>query len=103
MTIGASLAESLIASAASAPSDADRALISGSAAHYLAQVAAQSSYAEFTSRQEAQGFRGRAVAAIDGLTEVLDGFAGAGFAAEASGLMRATRSLQTALIGDINE
>lgn len=103
MDLGIRLAERLSAEVASAPADADRALLIASAAQFLSATSAQSVFAAYASRQEAQAFRGRATMAIDTVTDMLETFSGSTFDVQSTLLRRSARDLQAALIADINE
>lgn len=102
-TISRSLAESLITSASTAPSDGDRALLIAGAAQFLAQGAAQVAYVTFASRREALAYRSSALDAISGLIDTLEGFGSSLFQAETSALVSQLRDLQAAIVSDINE
>lgn len=103
MDLGISLAERLSAEVAAAPADADRALLISSAAQFLSATSAQSVFAAYASRQEAQAFRARATTAIDTATDLLETFSGSAFDVQSTLLRRSARDLQAALIADINE
>ncbi|MBD8554922.1 DNA circularization N-terminal domain-containing protein [Rhizobium sp. CFBP 8762] len=103
MTMALTLSETLTAKAIAAPAQADRALLLSATAHLLAQSAALSPYAHYTSRREALAFRARVVAMADQLSDALDGLAGSPFETNAQELRRATRSFAAAVIADINE
>jgi prophage DNA circulation protein len=101
--ISRSIAESLISSANDAPSDGDRALLTGAAAQFLAQGTMQAAYVAFASRREALSFRGSTLDALDALVVSLEGFGGTLFQAETSAMVRQARDLQAAIVSDINE
>ncbi len=103
MSIGMTVAEALTASVADAPADADRALLISAAAQFLAQAAAQSAYAEYTSSQQALAFRARTTDAADGMSAALETITASSFQADSTALRRGIRQLQSALIADINQ
>jgi hypothetical protein len=103
MDLGISLAEQFSAQVTLAPADADRALLIAAAAQFLSATSAQSVFAAYASRQEAQAFRTRATTAIDTVTDMLETFSGSAFDVQSTVLRRSARDLQAALIADINE
>lgn len=104
MSIAASMAERLAGDLSNAPAEADMALLSSSAAHFLAQAASQSLYADYPSRNDAIALRSRLYAAIDAVCDALEPAGGsAAYYAERSGLGRSLRDLQARLMADINQ
>lgn len=103
MSMALTLVEQLNAASLDAPSDADRALLLAAAGQFLAQLAAQSMFADYVSRQEAQAMRARVTAAIEALCDSLDQFSGSTFDAASTVLRRSARDLQSSIIADINE
>jgi hypothetical protein len=101
--LGMTIVETLTAANADAPADADRALLLSSAAQFFAATASQSTYADYSSSQEATAFRARTTDAADALADALEGISTPGFLSASSDLRRSTRDLQSALIGDINQ
>ncbi|WP_160009760.1 DNA circularization N-terminal domain-containing protein [Rhizobium sp. 18055] len=97
------LVEQLSAASLDAPADADRALLLTASAQFLGQLAAQSAFADYASRQEAQAVRARITVAIEALCDALDQFSGSTFDAASTVLRRSARDLQSAIIADINE
>jgi hypothetical protein len=98
-----SLVEQLNTASLDTPADADRALLLVASAQFLAQLAAQSVFAEYTSRQEAQAMRARITVSIEALCDSLDQFSGSTFDAASTVLRRSARDLQSSIIADINE
>ncbi|MHC2481346.1 DNA circularization N-terminal domain-containing protein [Rhizobium leguminosarum] len=103
MSMALTLVEQLNAASLDAPSDADRALLLAAGGQFLAQLAAQSTFASYVSRQEAQAMRGRVTAAIEAFCDSLDQFSGSTFDAASTVLRRSARDLQSSIIADINE
>ncbi len=103
MSLGMATAEALTSESTTGPSDADRALLLSAAAHFLAQSAAQSVYADYGSSKEALAFRSRATSAVDAMVDAIETVSSDTFLAASSTLRRSVRSLQAAIIADINE
>ena len=104
MSIAASMAERLAGDLSAAPADADMALLASSAAHFLAQAASQSLYADYPSRNDAIALRSRLYGAIDAVCDALEPSGGsAAYYAERSALGRSLRDLQAQLMADISQ
>lgn len=103
MTIGLSMASGLIAQVVSAPSTTDRLLLVSAAARFVAEVAAQSPYAEFTSRNEAMTFRSSMTTALSTLIDLVEDNSPDTMQAATRSVIRAARSLSASLVADLNE
>lgn len=103
MSAGLAISAGLIEEAQAAPSSVDTMLLSIGASHFVAQVAAQSSYADFASRQEALAYRGRIVSALASLCELVEDSAPDSMQAVSSAFIRAARTLSAAVVSDLNE
>lgn len=103
VAIGLQLAADLLPEVAAAPSDIDAALLVAATARLIAATSAQAVYVDYDSRSSALDYRGRAVWMIDGTVEAADLAAGGVLGGEASTLRRSLRSLQSAIVIDINE
>lgn len=104
MSIAASMAERLAGDLDSAPADADISLLAGSAAHFLAQAASQSLYADYPSRNDAVVLRTRLYTAIDAVCDALEPPDGSSaYYRQRAALGRSMRDLQAQLMADINQ
>lgn len=103
MTIGLSLASGLLAQVAPAPSSTDRLLLISAAARFVAEVAAQSPYAEFTSRNEAMTFRSSMTTVLSTVVDLVEANSPESLQAASRELVRTCRTVSAALVADINE
>jgi hypothetical protein len=103
MTIGLSMASGLIAQVKSAPSAIDRLLLVSAAARFVSDVAAQSPYAEFTSRNEAMTFRASMTTALSNIIDLVEDNSPDTMQAASRKVIRAGRALSAALVADLNE
>ncbi|TWD54486.1 prophage DNA circulation protein [Agrobacterium vitis] len=103
MTIGLSMASGLIAQVKSAPSAIDRLLLVVAAARFVSDVAAQSPYAEFTSRNEAMTFRASMTTALSNIIDLVEDNSPDTMQAASRKVIRAGRALSAALVTDLNE
>jgi hypothetical protein len=103
MTIGLAFASGLIAQVKSAPSNIDRLLLVSAAARFVAEVAAQSPYAEFTSRNQAMTFRASMTTALSNMIDVIEDNSPDTMQAASRVVIRAARTLSAALVADLNE
>ncbi len=97
------LGNELVASASSAPSSVDGALLIAAAASFLSAAARQAVYADFTSRREATAYRRSMTSALTGLVERAEILGSDTFQAAMSELIRAARRVQSAVVIEMNE
>lgn len=98
-----SLSSTLTSAARSAPSDADAALLLGAAGELLAGAARQTAYAEYSSRQDATGFRGRIVETLSRLVEQTETVGTEAYQSAGSELIRSARRVSAAIVVEIHE
>ncbi|MBB4956238.1 hypothetical protein H4S14_004335 [Agrobacterium vitis] len=103
MSIGLAMTSGLMAQVASAPSATDRLLLLAAASRFVAEAAAQSPYAEFTSRNEAMRFRTSMTTALATLVDLVEENSAETMQAATSALIRAARTLSASLVADLNE
>lgn len=103
MTIGISLANKLLDQARSVPSNIDGLLLIEAAAHFITQVAAQSAYADFASRQEALSFRSGMTSSLKQLVDRIEEIGTDQMQGPVTDLVRASTSLSASIVADINE
>lgn len=103
MTIGLAMTSGLIAQVKSAPSAVDRLLLVSAASRFVSDVAAQSPYAEFTSRNEAMTFRAAMTTALSTMIDVIEDNSADTMQAASREVIRAARTLSAALVADLNE
>lgn len=103
MAIGLSMAKGLIAQVAAAPSSTDQLLLLSAASHFVSDVAAQSPYAEFTSRNEAMTFRSSITTALSTIIDLVEDNSPDTMQAATRAVIRAARSLSASVVADLNE
>jgi prophage DNA circulation protein len=103
IAVALSLGEQMTASAASAPSDIDVALLIAAAAELLAAASRQAVYAEFSSRPEATAYRTRMTSALRDLIERAELLGAETYQSAASELIRAARRVSSAVVIEMNE
>ncbi|MBB4956228.1 hypothetical protein H4S14_004325 [Agrobacterium vitis] len=103
MTIGLAMASGLMAQVKSAPSSTDRLLLLSAASRFVAEVAAQSPYAEFTSRNEAMTFRSSMTTALSNIVDLVEDNSPDTMQAATRAVIRAARTLSASLVADLNE
>jgi prophage DNA circulation protein len=101
--IGLDLAAAIAAEIGDAPSAVDAALLTDASAQIVAALAEQAIAVEYDTRAAAISYRTEASAVIGTITDAIETISSDLLGSEVSAVRRALRSLQTAIIVDVNE